>query len=357
MSFLEAGMVASGQFLGMTATVPLGGYLADRFGKKPFLIASSMLFVVGLAGYAMADSFAALLLTCVVTGIGSGGYEVGVNALQADQAEIESGRAMNLLHFFYGVGAVAGPFLATWVVWSGSSWRLAIAASAALPLLVSVTLLLQHVAGGRRAFARDPSAIYRDGSLWVLGLALAVYVGIETSIYGWIATFWQMRSEGRLLPSPLVASVFWATLTAGRLLCGKLADRIGLLRFVGYASAATLAASAAWTLWPGPAVTLGSVFLLGLFLAGIFPTTLAFVTEMFPGHAGKVVGFLSVFASLGGFLVPSAVGRLADAWGVGVLPPSVAALSLVLFACVKLVLSRLLRRPPADGPRLRPDDG
>lgn len=344
MSYLEAGLVLSGQFLGMIVTVPPGGHLADHFGKKPFLMASGVLLVAGLAGCALSTSFAALLLTCVVTGIGSGGYEVGANALLADHTEAGSGEAMNLLHFFFGAGAVAGPFLATLVVTSGLHWRLAFAAIAALPLVVSLVLLPQRVSG-RREVVHDTSALYRDGALWLCGLLIAVYVGIETSVYGWISTFWQQRAGGSILPAPLVASIFWITLTAGRLLCGKLADRIGLLRFVGHASSAVLAVSAAWTLLPGPAITLGAVFLLGLFLAGIYPTMMAFATESYPGHSGKVVALLAVFAGVGGFVVPPAVGRLADAFGMGALPPSVAVLSLAQFASLRIVRSSRIAVP------------
>ena len=48
-------------------------------------------------------------LAAVVAGLGCGGYEVGVNALQADLATgAASGQGMSLLHTFYGVGALAG---------------------------------------------------------------------------------------------------------------------------------------------------------------------------------------------------------------------------------------------------------
>src|SRR5437867_4703825 len=111
MSYLQAGTVLSGQFLGMLVTVPFGGYLADRFGKKAFLLGSGLVFAAGLFGCAASRSFPALLSSCVLAGIGGGGYEVGINALQADHAGVDSGKAMNLLHFFYGVGAIAGPIL------------------------------------------------------------------------------------------------------------------------------------------------------------------------------------------------------------------------------------------------------
>jgi fucose permease len=333
LSDFQSGLVLSGQFLGMLVSVPAGGYLADRFGKKPFLLASSLVTVAGLLGFVGAHSFGALLATSVVTGVGGGGYEVGVNALQADHAEERSGSGMNILHFFYGAGAVSGPILATLVVKGGLDWRIPFAAAAALPLAVGALLLRQPVSAGRPA-GLEAAAIYRSGALWWWGLFITVYVGIETSVGGWIATFCERRAGGPL-PPQLVPLLFWGTVTAGRLLCGTLTDRVGLGRFLSLASGLTLVLAAGWSLSSGPIATLAAVVLLGLSLAGIFPTTMALVTGRFPGHSGKVVGLLTVFAAVGGFAFPSGVGRLADLFGIGVLPPVAAVLALVLLAGVR----------------------
>jgi fucose permease len=329
MSYWQSGLVLSGQFLGMLFTIPFGGHLADRLSKRRFLVASSALALVGMAGVGLCRSFAALLATSIVAGVGNGGYEVGVNALEADHAD-GSGASMNLLHFFYGAGAIAGPLLATVVVRAGLDWRVAFVAAAGFPALVGLALLLQAVPRGGPLAVHDPAAVYRSGVLWRCAAVIALYVGLETSVAGWIATFWARRAADSGVPAPAIASLFWITLTAGRFVCGPLADRMGLLRFLAFASGAALAACAAWAAWPSAALTLACVLLLGLFLAGVFPTTMAFATAAFPGHSGKVVALLSVFASVGGFAFPTGAGRLADSFGIGALPPLAAGLALAL---------------------------
>lgn len=345
MSYLESGLVLSGQFLGMVLTVPPGGHLADRVGKKAFLLSSALLMVAGLLCFVWAGSFAILLLAAVVTGIGGGGFEVGVNALEADHAGERSGEALNLLHFFFGVGAIAGPLLAAAAVRTGPGWRLAFQVAAAFPAAVGLLLLPQAVARDAPR-AEDTATLYRNGILWRYGLSLALYVAVEVSLYGWIASFWD-RWSAPFLPSAGLAALFWATLTLGRLCSGRLADRIGLARFLRHAAVATAAVCVVWTAWPSPPITVAAVVLLGLALAGIFPTTVALVTGAFPGHSGKVVGVLGVFASLGGFLGPVALGRLADAVGIRALPPFVTAVALAMLAAVAA--------PP--GPRRDGDGG
>jgi MFS family permease len=334
MTYLEAGLVLSGQFLGMLVSVPPGGHLVDWIGRKPFLLGSAVLTVAGLVGSALAPGFGSLLAAAIVTGVGSGGFEVGVNAVELDHAGERAGQAMNLLHFFYGVGAVGGPLLASAMLGAGHGWRAAFLLAALLPAAVGLALLPLDLGHAGPPPVHDQAAVYGSPALWRYALVIALYVALETSAYGWAASFWERRGAPFLAP-PLVASIFWATLTMGRLLCGGLADRMGLARFVRRSAAVALLASAAWMIWPTPWVTLASVALLGLALSGIFPTTMALVTEAFPGHAGKVVAFLAVFASVGGLVGPSVAGRLADEVGIAALPPFAAGLALAMLVSVR----------------------
>src|SRR5512138_85398 len=124
MSDWRAGLFGSGQFIGILVTGLAGGYLADRFGKKGFVLAASALLAAGLVGYGAAGAFWPLLLAAIVAGLGGGGYEVGVNALQADLAtSSDSGHGMSLLHSFYGAGALLGPFAVSLALGRGLGWR------------------------------------------------------------------------------------------------------------------------------------------------------------------------------------------------------------------------------------------
>lgn len=334
MSDWQAGVVGSGQFVGGLLVGLVGGYLADRFGKKPFVVAASALIVAGLLGLTRAHGFVPLFVASVLTGLGGGGYEVGVNALQADHTGQDSGHSMNFLHFFYGVGAVVGPLIATVSLRAGQGWRPALVAAAAPPALVAALLLWQRVTSGVRAPAESAGPVHLRPVLWAAGLVFAVYVGVEMSLGVWISTFWSRRTPGTGIPAPLLASIFWATLTFGRLVCGRIADRIGHQRFLILASAGALLTGAVWVLSASASVTLAATVLFGAFLAGIYPTAMALATDAFPGQSGRVVGFLSVFVALGGFLLPAGVGRLSDSRGIGVLPAVVVAFSAVLLGAV-----------------------
>jgi fucose permease len=322
MSDLRAGLFGSGQFIGVLVVGLVGGALADRFGKKAFVLTASVILVAGLLGYTVAGAFLPLLAAAILAGLGGGGYEVGVNALQADHAEAaDSGHGMNLLHAFYGMGAVAGPVAASFALEQGLGWKPVLVLAAVPPAAVAVLLASQRVPRGRTAPAEERAAdLYLRPALWICGLLLMLYVGVEMSMGVWISTFWARRAPESALPAPMMSAVYWVTLTAFRLVSGKVADRIGHHRFLILEAAAVVIIGGAWALWPGPAVTLAATIGLGAVFAGVYPTAMALATDTFPGHSGTVVGFLLVFVALGGLLVPSAVGRLSDAHGIGVLP-------------------------------------
>jgi fucose permease len=347
MSDWRAGLFGSGQFIGILVTGLAGGYLADRFGKKAFVLVASALLSVGLWGYTVAGSFWPLLGAAIVTGLGGGGYEVGVNALQADHADAEgSGHGMSLLHAFYGIGAVGGPFAVQVALHQGLGWRPALWVSAVTPLAVAALLWPQRIAPGRTAPAEERAGdVLRHPTLWICGLVFLAYVGVEMSMGIWIPTYWARRAPGSAVPAPLLGAVFWGTLTAARFVVGLVADRIGHLRFLILAALAVILLGVLWSIFDGPTFSLLAVMAIGAALAGVYPTAMAWATDRFPGRSGVVVGLLSVFVALGGFLLPAGLGRLSDTFGIGVLPAVVVGMGTVLLAMILALRAPWRARP------------
>ena len=88
------------------------GPLADRFGFKTLLLASSLLVAASFLLLAGASTYPALVLAVVVLGFGGGGLNGGTNALTSGINEGERrGPALNVLGIFFGFGALTIPFL------------------------------------------------------------------------------------------------------------------------------------------------------------------------------------------------------------------------------------------------------
>jgi len=90
------------------------GWLMERCGTRLALLVGSGAYVVGALVIAARPSFAALVLLQLLTGYGTGVIE---SVLQAYLAGLPAQTArLNLLHGFFGVGALVGPVAATWVL-------------------------------------------------------------------------------------------------------------------------------------------------------------------------------------------------------------------------------------------------
>jgi fucose permease len=334
MSYQQTGLILSAQSFGMLIMIIISGLIIDKLGKKPFLLLGGLFLFFGLVGGAIAKSYYLLVASTIIIGFGFGSYEVGIAALCADYNQENPGQAMNYLHFFFGAGAISGPILATISIKTLDSWRFCYALTAIFPLIVSLLLLtsplprLSHVSTKNKAFP------FRHPFLWFLGLSMLIYVGFEVSIYNWLPVFWQTLETRSSFSPSLSSSVFWLTLSVGRILMSRFSDRIGLSHFLTLASLSNVLIVLGWYLLP-PGLTLPLVALIGFALSCVFPVIMAC-------WSGQISSFLIIFSSLGGLLIPSNLGNLADLFGIKILPLALLVLASGLF--VTLVIAWGLKR-------------
>lgn len=333
MNYSQAGYILSGQFLGALLTVQAAGHIADKIGKKPFLLIGSLILFAGILGSILAQSYLSLLFWTVVSGIGFGMYDAGINALCADVADSDKGNAMNLLHFFYGLGAFSGPLLTTLIFGTLGSWRLVYAAIAFLPFVVAALLYgiqLPRPTSPPAGPAQSGS-LYRHAIMWLYGLFIFIYCGIEVAAYGWLPAYWEDLFHGQaFIPSSFMPSFFWLTLTIGRLLSGKIADKLGFSRYIAVACWGVAIVALSWAVIPLPHWTMAAALLLGFLLAGLYPTVMVSAIGRAPRFSGQIAGFISVFGSLGGFFIPSGIGVLADSAGIMQVPRLIFLLSVIM---------------------------
>ncbi len=329
LSYSQAGFILSGQFIGILIAVLLGGLLADRYGKKLYLLTGSFLLFIGLFGSMLAGNYEWLLTFTIVSGVGFGTYEVGMNALCADTSDQNKGAAMNILHVFFGIGAVAAPVLATILLRITASWRPVFGLIGIFPMLVGVVLITLLLPSGSTAPKTKQNLPYKKGFIWLAGIAIVIYIGIESTFFGWLPAYYQ--SFPSLIPASLITVVFWLALTIGRLTGSWIVGRIGLAGFLIVIPGFSTILAGIWYLYTDlSGIALSMIFLLGIVLAGFYPTVMASVTSRYSDRTAEVSAFITLFMAVGGFIIPVGIGRLADWFGIAIIPLIVLGLSLLL---------------------------
>jgi len=320
LSYAQAGLLFSAQSVGSFAVLILGGWLVHLVGKKRLMFAGALAFALGMAATALAVDFWWVLAGNVLIGTGMSLLDIGISTLCIDAHREGKGKALNLLHFFFGAGAVLGPLFALALGHLEGGWRWAFGLAALGPLAVALVIPFLTLPPSPESSVAQKFAVYRQPFLWWGALALFVYCGVEWGVGAWFPSYWKaIPGTGGLDPA-WATSAFWLTFAIGRFVVGGWADAWGFQKFLTWSIAATLAVTVLWLIFPQPQAAFVWVLLFGFVIAGQYPTFVALISHRYPEASGQVTSLLSVFASLGTFVWPPAVGAWADARGIEALP-------------------------------------
>jgi fucose permease len=336
-----------------------GGYLASslstgalvaRLGVRAQLALGAAIYVVASVGIGLRPPFGLLLLLTVVSGAGCGVVDAGFNAYISTLPGHTA--LLNYMHAFFGVGALAGPLLASRMLVAGLPWQdvYLVLAAAGVPILLGCATLprrvrVPHPAGGppERHGAPLARALRRRG-VWYGAVFLCLYVGAEVSVGNWGFSFLtQERGQGPLLAGSVV-SVYWCGLTLGRFVINTVASRAGLgasTMLFGCLGGMAVATLLAW--WgPGPVLAILGFGLLGFFLGPIFPTTVAVMPRLTPARlVPSAIGFLVGMSVVGGAVFPYVAGALAQGIGIASLMPYLLVLAVLQAGAWWLITARM----------------
>jgi fucose permease len=289
----QNGSIAFAQALGLILASLTVGPLLDDEGKKIGLLLGLALISVALFALPRSPGFRSILLLLFLLGVGGGVLVTAANSLVSDVSESHRATALNLVNLFFGLGALATPFISAnlfrrkWV-------RLCytIAGLTVVTLLIEAFTKMPGPAGGGRFVLVDVAPVLGRPLLFMVGLFLFLYISCEVGIWNWLVR--HLIAQG--IPESRALNI----LSLGFAL-GMLIGRAGILPILSHIPAitVTLVGSVAMAVTTflmlqttRPLVALVLVFLAGISMAPVFPTTLAIVGDAFPRMTGTAIGFV-----------------------------------------------------------------
>lgn len=340
------------------------GQMMARLSIGRFLLLTNLMAAAGMAGYALAPGWWVLVACGLLTGWGAGAIDTGLNIYVAATGGV---RIMNWMHAMFGVGATIGPLIMTTVVGLGVGWRFGYVIASLFHLTLSLTFIpflnqmsfrgIAHAPAVDGGDPRQPEPSMTTLRLPVVLLSILLfllYTGVESTTGQWSFTLFTEERGISTYLAGLMTSLFWATLTLGRILFGAAAHAIGVQRLLRLSMVGAVF-SAALFLLRSPLAGFVSIGLMGLSLAAIFPTLTADTPHRAgPGHAANAIGFQTGAASIGFAVLPGVAGFLAARLGLEVLGPYLVITSALMLLtnefAIRLVARNIQRTTLREAP-------
>lgn len=308
----QLGFVLLGGGLGAVASFPLAAGMVGRFGGRRAAWYAGLGLIVILPCLALAPNMVWLIAATVGLGVGSGCFDVAINAIGAASEKVAGRSTMSLLHAWFCLGAMCGALLGS-----------AMAGMSITPLMhfgaTSIVLALPlYIA--YRALPSDRPAPYTakkyfavaHGPLFALGVIGFCGAVAEGSIADWSGVFMKDQLHVGDGMAPLAYASFACLMLVARLVCDRLKDRHGARRVVAcgalFAACGIFIAVFAWNV---PLTILGFA-LAGAGLAAVFP----FVFSAAGRHGSTALAAVATFSYSGGLIGPPIIGFLAQGWGM-----------------------------------------
>lgn len=185
----------------------LGTLLTYNFGKRNNFLTATLLGSFLMIGGLLMMNFGSLplcLLGFAINGTGIGLTLPSINMLVLEMNSENAPSALNILNFFWGVGAiVCSPFVGVLSKGATIFWPTAIIAG----LLFIPAVLIFFLPRGNEikplqnedAPDETPQPIWSSPVAWVIALFNFIHVGFESGMGGWLPTY-----TGRIEGQPIV---------------------------------------------------------------------------------------------------------------------------------------------------------
>jgi len=329
------------------------GPVADRFGRKPVLLAALCLYGFGSLLCATTRSIEALIAARSVQALGGAGAIVLARAVVRDlYSGVRAGRELSLMGSIQAFAPILAPVIGG-VLQTAFGWRAnfillvaiaAVAGSVAARLLPETLAKPTPGAFSLAGMGRLYRSLLQHGSFRAhLGILAATFVGL----YAWVsgASIVIQKIYGL---SPLAFGLTYAVGSMGYMVGTNIAVRVvmrlGLNRMIGIGAAIMaaggLAMAAVVALGLGSVIwlVLGmTIYLVGMGLA--MPQTMASALTPFPDRAGTASSLLGFFQQSSAAIAAAAIGAFLgrSAWPVAGSVAAMGCLSLSIWAATRRV--------------------
>jgi sugar phosphate permease len=324
----DLGIVISAFFLGYAIMQVPGGWLADRIGSKPVVIATIAMWSLFTVMTGFAWSLLSLIAIRFIFGIAEGGFPpASIKAIAELFSKEASPKMSTLLMSSNYAGSMVAPLLmAPLIIWLG--WRHAFTAIGVAGIAFAVVYLVSiprtgsdapAAQAGRRVSAAEMRELLKNPLLWQL---LTVWFGlscVNKGLDSWMPTYLlqqrglDLKAVGLLTPIPFVLATI-STAIGGWVMTTFFAEKEKYL-LIG---SSTLSGIFLYAMYKSETIAALIVFqsLLYFFKSFVLATVIALPTKLLRAHQiGTGIGMINFGGQSAGFVAPAVMGFIVGGTG------------------------------------------
>ena len=312
----QSGLVATMQAFGLMIASIAVGPIVDNKGKKTGIVAGLAGITAALLALAYTESYEMALGAMLLLGLGGGMLVTGANALISDVAAEKRSSALNLLNMFFGLGTMVTPWVAGNIDFLKTSYSLAIFLTvlAGITLLVNIVTPMPPPSGDRGFQASEAKALLGQPSLWLLCAMLFLYVACEVGVFNWLNKY--LVDEQDLNASTALNILSWGFaggLLVGRVVVSRILLGVAEIKVTLFCAIVMTVSTFLMIRVSGVYAVGATVFVAGLAMAPMFPTTLGICGNIFTKATATAMGIVITAGWSGLTLSSYIIGSVADA--------------------------------------------
>jgi len=289
------------------------GVLPGKIGMKRTMLILTGGYAIGYGAMAVSGRLPVLAAAFFLVGVAKGGTLNCCTILVGDNSKNRT-KGMNMMHSCYALGALLCPF-AIAASFRGKDWlpMLVLALCGLLGWLAFVMVPLEEKGGARKE--KTDWGFLGNKKFWLLTGLLFCQNAAETSVTGWLVTYFKGSGILSRSLSTYTVTIMWSATLAARLLIAFVLPlknaytamiKMGVFCTAFYVGLMMAKSQTA-------AVVL--LFAFAFAMAGMNPTAVASAGKM---TSVTSIGIMLPAASSGAILMPWIIGIIAEKFGIGV---------------------------------------